>query len=314
MPCGAGKLITDIDFDFEYNRLKTNQVFGFMKLDIHVPKKLYTYFGEMPPIFKNIEYDHSKENIGEYMATMYAEVEKKHEKTRKLIGSMKGDGIVLGTPYIKWLIDHGCIITKIHRVIEFERGRPYEPFMNYVADARRAGDKDSDLVEVLANGAKLAGNGAAGNCIINKFSHNSVSFTESMDRTYQAVNKPKCKQLNEFGIESNTIFEITSGKKTIKLDNAVHIGVMVYNWAKVRMLGFYYDHLDKFHDRRDFALGEMGTDSFYTAITVDSFDKLPVRPGMEAEYLEDKWKWLVNPKNNAYEKRTPGYLRKNLLG
>eukprot|EP00732_Lithocolla_globosa_P004526 Lithocolla_globosa_v1_NODE_4224_length_1483_cov_44.808123.p1 type:complete len:313 gc:universal NODE_4224_length_1483_cov_44.808123:1265-327(-) len=185
--------------------------------------------------------------------------------------------------------------------------------MNYVANARRTGDRDSDF-EVLANGAKLAGNGAAGNCIINKFTHNSVTFTESMDRTYQAVNKPKFKQLNEFGIESNTIFEITSGKKTIKLDNAVHIGCMVYNWAKVRMLSFYYDHLDKYHDRCDFALIEMDTDSFYIAITVDSFDKLPIKPGMEAEYLEDRWIWLVNPENNAYEKRTPGLFKEEYSG
>eukprot|EP00732_Lithocolla_globosa_P003498 Lithocolla_globosa_v1_NODE_2835_length_1853_cov_22.913237.p2 type:complete len:128 gc:universal NODE_2835_length_1853_cov_22.913237:794-411(-) len=125
MPCGEGKLIKDIDFDFEYSRLKNDQVFGFVKLDIHVPKNLYTYFGEMPPIFKNIEFDHSKENIGEYMFNMYSEVEQKPEKTRKFIGSMKGDGIVHGTSQIKWLIEHGCVITKIHCIIEVERGRPY---------------------------------------------------------------------------------------------------------------------------------------------------------------------------------------------
>jgi GTP1/Obg family GTP-binding protein len=41
-------------------------------------------------------------------------------------------------------------------------------------------------------------------------------------------------------------------KKTIHLDLPMHIGCFVYQYAKLRMLEFYYDFMDVFVDRRDF--------------------------------------------------------------
>ena len=39
--------------------------FGLVEVDIKIPEEKYEYFGEMPPIFKNIEY--SEDEGGEYM-------------------------------------------------------------------------------------------------------------------------------------------------------------------------------------------------------------------------------------------------------
>jgi hypothetical protein len=39
--------------------------FGVVELDIEIPQDKYEYFSEMPPIFKNIEYN--EEEGGEYM-------------------------------------------------------------------------------------------------------------------------------------------------------------------------------------------------------------------------------------------------------
>jgi hypothetical protein len=44
------------------------------------------------------------------------------------------------------------------------------------------------------------------------------------------------------------------GKKTITLDLPLQIGCFVYQYAKLRMLQFYYDFMDVFVDHRDFPL------------------------------------------------------------
>jgi hypothetical protein len=41
-------------------------------------------------------------------------------------------------------------------------------------------------------------------------------------------------------------------KKTIRLDLPMQIGCFVYQYAKLRMLEFYYDFMDVFVDRSDF--------------------------------------------------------------
>ena len=64
-------------------------------------------------------------------------------------------------------------------------------------------------------------------------------------------------------------------------------GIAVYQLAKLRMLEFYYDFLDKFFSRQDFELCYMAIDSFYLAISVDLLDDI-VRPETRQAYEADK--------------------------
>ncbi len=61
-------------------------------------------------------------------------------------------------------------------------------------------------------------------------------------------------------------------KKAIKLDLPLHIGFFVYQYAKLKMLAFYFDFLDFYVDRSDFQLCEMDTDSFYMALSGPSLE------------------------------------------
>ena len=51
------------------------------------------------------------------------------------------------------------------------------------------------------------------------------------------------------------------------MDLPLQIGVAVYHLAKLRMLEFYYDFIDKYIDISDFELLEMDTDSNYFAFS-----------------------------------------------
>ena len=64
------------------------------------------------------------------------------------------------------------------------------------------------------------------------------------------INDRKFRQLNEV---SDDLYEIPLSKGTIDFDLPVQIAFFVYNYAKLRMLEFYYDFLNKYIDRRDFA-------------------------------------------------------------
>jgi len=61
--------------------------FGFLEADIKVPKHLYNYFSELPPIVKNVEYD--EYICGKYTINLIKKLDRKQHKTKKLIASMK---------------------------------------------------------------------------------------------------------------------------------------------------------------------------------------------------------------------------------
>ena len=78
-----------------------------------------------------------------------------------------------------------------------------------------------------------------------------------------------------------------SSNKKIKLDLPLQVGFFVYQYAKLRMLQFYYDFLDKYVDRSDFEYCEMDTDSAHIAISSECLQYL-VKPEMIHEFENDK--------------------------
>ena len=86
-------------------------------------------------------------------------------------------------------------------------------------------------------------------------------------------------------------------------------GIAVYQLAKLRMLEFYYDFLDKYFSRQDFELCYMDTDSFYLAMSGDSLNEI-VRPEMKQAHEADKKNWLATDK---FSDRTPGLFKSEFV-
>ena len=97
-------------------------------------------------------------------------------------------------------------------------------------------------------------------------------------------NSPFFHELNPIDDDA---YEVQSSKKKIKLDLPLQVGFFVYQYAKLCMLQFYYDFLDKYIDRIDFEYCEMDTDSSYIAISGECVEDL-VKPEMVHEFKNDK--------------------------
>jgi hypothetical protein len=110
--------------------------------------------------------------------------------------------------------------------------------------------------------------------------------------------------------EYDGIYEVTSRPRNIKQNIPIQVAFSVLNDAKLRMLQFYYDCIDKYIDRKDYQYTYMDTDSAYMALT-DDFDKL-IKPDMRKEYEQDNNNWFPRTdteENKAYDKRKPGLFK-----
>jgi hypothetical protein len=105
-------------------------------------------------------------------------------------------------------------------------------------------------------------------------------------------------------------------KKTIRLDLPMQIGCFVYQYAKLRMLEFYYDFMDLFVDRSDFQYCAMNTDSAYMALSATSLEEV-IKPDMQQRFQMEKKNWYPRddtPEHAAYDKRTPGLFKTEFTG
>jgi len=100
----------------------------------------------------------------------------KFTKSRKLIASLKGEKLVIMSTRLKWLINHGCIITKIYEVIEAVPWKIFAGFMEWVSDERRKGDIDQKY-RIIAECCKTIGNSSFGRTVMDKNKHKNVKYS-----------------------------------------------------------------------------------------------------------------------------------------
>ena len=110
----------------------------------------------------------------------------------------------------------------------------------------------------------IAGNSAYGSLLLDKTKHRNVQYIKGERLAHMKVNDLAFIGLTEL---SGDLFEVELSKSRITLDLPVVLGFAILQYAKLRMLQFYYDCLDKYIDRTDIERTEMDTDSLYFAIS-----------------------------------------------
>ena len=160
---------------------------------------------------------------------------------RSLIGSMFGKQL-LATPLLKWYLQHGLQVTRVYQVILYRSSPRFRLFGEAVSDARREGDADPAKA-IIADTMKLLENSAYGKTVTNQEKHLDVRVCGSDEEAMRLVNNPHFRAIHTLG---DSLYEVEMNKTAIRLGLPLQIGFFVYQYAKLRMLLFYFDFLLKF--------------------------------------------------------------------
>ena len=307
MPCGKEKVFqgNPEEKDKLIQNVLNDKLFGFFQVDIEVPEQLLDKFSEFSPLF--ILSLVPEDQIPQHMQDYKINTGRKNIKNnKKLLGVMKAEKILLYSPLLKWYLNHGLQVTKIHKYISYTSGRPFKWFPEEVSGARRAADQDKNKKQ-LGDTAKLKGNSFYGKMIENLEKHMNTKFTTDEKLIDEIFRSPYFDDLEEI---SEGVFEVRQRKRRVTITRPYQCGIAVYQLAKLRMLEFYYDFVVKFCDRRDFEVIQMDTDSLYMALSAEDFDEI-IRPELKELYKDEKPNWLVT---DEYSKRVPGLFKPEFKG
>ena len=207
-------------------------LFGMIECDIHVPP-------EMQPIFKNANV--SRDDIGPYMRQYAEENDIMSTPRRMLVGSFHGIKLLLATPLLRWYLAHGHVVDRVYQIVEYSPKPCFRDFGESVSTARRNGDVDPDK-SIIADTMKLLGNSAYGKTVTNVDRHRDIKYCTEVG-TSLLINNKRFRQLD---VVAEDAYEVTSNKARVTYDLPLHIGFFVYQYAKLRMLEFYYDFVDRY--------------------------------------------------------------------
>ena len=101
-------------------------LFGMVECDIHVPEHLQDHFAEMQPVFKNVTV--TRDDIGPFMRQYADENDIMSAPRRMLVGSFRGDKLLLATPLLRWYLAHGLVLDRVYHVVEYEPNPCFQRF------------------------------------------------------------------------------------------------------------------------------------------------------------------------------------------
>ena len=200
---------------------------------------------------------------------------------RLLVGGLRAEKILLHTDLLQWYLAHGIILSQVHQVIEFQPTSCFKNFIDEMTEIRREADLDPDKA-LIAESAKLTANSSYGSLLMDKEKHQQIKYLRSKEQATLRVKHPRFRSMTEM---SDDLFEMHMQKPRINLDLPVYLGVQILQLAKLALLRFYYDCLDKWCDRKDFEVLFCDTDSIYIAHGGGESWESIIRPEFRDEYI-----------------------------
>ena len=213
-------------------------LFGMVECDVRVPSELRAHFAEMQPFFKNATV--TRDDIGPFMRQYAEEHDIMSTPRRMLVGSYRGEKILLTTPLLQWYLAHGLVVDRVYQIVEYSPKPCFQQFGDSVSAARRAGDADPDKA-IIADTMKLLGNSAYGKTVTNVDRHRDIKYSTEVGTSALISNK----RFRQLDVVTADAYDVTSNKSVVKYTLPLHIGFFVYQYAKLRMLQFYYDFVDR---------------------------------------------------------------------
>ena len=152
----------------------------------------------------------------------------------------------------------------------------------------------------------------------------NIQYVQGENRAMLQANLPQFKKLT-IHLDEEEYYEIENSNPELRLSLPIQIGYFILQYAKLHMLQFYYDCLDKFIDRADFQYCEMDTDSAYLALSAPRLIYV-IKPYMLPTYTNGlEWycrdeiieadadlHWFPGiccTKHAKFDKRTPGLFK-----
>ena len=154
------------------------------------------------------------------------------DKEERLANSHSAEGVLLFSSYLQVLLSRGYHLTRVYRIWEFQKGRPFADFVDRAVAERQKNTPAAATWKLLVNALY-------GGFIMDKAKRQTMRHVKTDLLRSACVWDPTFADLHHTeGSESTWIFKF---KQSTLMDAPTHIGKAVLDLAKAHMVAFYHD-------------------------------------------------------------------------
>ena len=162
-------------------------------------------------------------------------------------------------------LEHGLVIEKIHRTIEFKQSAWMKEYIDFNTRLRTATKKNFEK-----DFYKLMNNSVFGKTMEYIGKHRSIKLVNNEAEYQKNVMKPNFKSGTLLGPD---LMGCEMGKIKVVMNKPVYLGQAILDLSKTIMYDFHYDHMKCKYRDEDLTLCYMDMDSLIYSIRTDDFYK-----------------------------------------
>ncbi len=263
LPSGELEWDEDVSVD-EVLATPDDACFGyFVMVDLQYPSALHDKHSDFPlaPEHAKIKYD----DLSDFQKQLLLP-KKRLQPVKKLLQTLYDKKqYVCHYRILKLYVQHGLVITKMHRVLRFRQSKWMAEYIDLNTELRK-----SATTECQKDFAKLANNSVFGKSmedLLNRVTLLLVSDDE--DKLKKITAKPNFKRFTAF---QEHLSAITLGKTKITWNKPTFVGATVLELSKLVMYEFYYNVMKPRYDSQVHLLYS-DTDSLLVAVETENVYK-----------------------------------------
>ena len=216
--------------------------YGYLlEVDVRYPKALHNYHNDLPFMYAKMKIN----GVDKSVPNLYYK--------RKYVIHVKA---------LAQALEHGLVIEKIYRAIEFKQSAWMKEYIDFNTRLRTAAKNDFEK-----DFYKLMNNSVFGKTMENIRKHRSIKLVNNEEEYLKNVMKPNFKSGTLLGPD---LMGREMGKVRVVMNKLVYLGQAILDLSKTIMYEFYHDYMiPKYGDR--LKLCYMDTDSLIYSIKTEDF-------------------------------------------
>ena len=204
---------------------------------------------------------------------------------------------------LKQALNHGLILKKVHRVIQFNQKAWLKPYIDMSTELRKKAKNDFQK-----DFFKLMNNAVFGKTMENVRKHRDIKLVTADKRRNKLVPEPNYYTIKCF---SENLVAIEMKKTKIKINKPIYLGLSILEISKILMYEFWYDYMKtKYGD--NVKLCYRDTDSFIMHIKTEDFYK-DIANDVEKRFDTSNYE-VDRPLPTGKNKKVTGLMKDELGG
>ena len=166
---------------------------------------------------------------------------------------------------LKQALDHGLVLERIHRVIQFKQSAWVKEYIDFNTRLRTVAKNDFEK-----DFYKLMNNSVFGKTMENIRKHRDIKLVNNKEDYLKQVMKPNFKGGVLMGAD---LMSCEMGQVKVKMNKPVYRGQAILDLSKTIMYEFHYDYMKRKYDEKSLKLLYLDTDSLVYDIKTEDFYK-----------------------------------------